>query len=393
MPDPIRVAVLRDFLQEEWPSMDIVGEAIVKSLQDGHADEVQATAIVPKFRFRLSRLPFAAKRFSGPAFNVDRLINRFVDYPAQLSRPVRRRSFDLFHLVDHSYAQLVHDLPPNRTVVTCHDLDTFRCLFEPDREPRPAWFRAMTRRTLEGLKKAAMIACVSQTTHNALQESGLFDARRLRVVPNGIAETYSPDDDPEATEEIIGLIGPKHAETVELLHVGTNIARKRIDVLLNVFAEIRRRRPEARLIKVGGAFQGEHARQVETLGIGDAIVATKRLETRELAAIYRRADLVLVPSEAEGFGLPLAEALACGATVLASDIPVLREVGGSAVVYRPVGDVPAWTRTALELLDDRRLRNDSFRLRRQAGLSQAARFQWSAHAAKLVEIYRRVLGR
>ena len=64
---------------------------------------------------------------------------------------------------------------------------------------------------------------------------------------------------------------------------------------------------------------------------------------RTLAAVYRRAALVLQPSEAEGFGLPVAEALACGTPVLASDLAVLREVGGEAAVYRAVGDVPAWS--------------------------------------------------
>jgi len=57
-----------------------------------------------------------------------------------------RAGLDLFHLVDQSYSQLVHELPAHRTVVTCHDLDTFRSVFEPDKEPRSMVFRAMSRR-------------------------------------------------------------------------------------------------------------------------------------------------------------------------------------------------------------------------------------------------------
>ncbi len=73
-----------------------------------------------------------------------------------------------------------------------------------------------------------------------------------------------------------------------------------------------------------------------------------------LAAVYRRAALAFQPSDAEGFGLPVAEALACGTPVLASDIPVLREVGGAAASYAPVGDADAWSEAALALLDPTR---------------------------------------
>ena len=60
----------------------------------------------------------------------------------------------------------------------------------------------------------------------------------------------------------------------------------------------------------------------------------------------------LLPSEAEGFGLPVVEALACGTRVLASDLPVLREVGGDAVNYAAVGSLPVWRDEAIRLLGD-----------------------------------------
>ena len=69
--------------------------------------------------------------------------------------------FEVFHLVDHSYSQLLHGLPAGRTLVTCHDLDTFRSVLQPHDEPRPAPFRWMTQRILSGLRLAAHIACDS----------------------------------------------------------------------------------------------------------------------------------------------------------------------------------------------------------------------------------------
>jgi glycosyltransferase involved in cell wall biosynthesis len=114
---------------------------------------------------------------------------------------------------------------------------------------------------------------------------------------------------------------------------------------------------------------------------------------RPLAALYRRAALVLQPSEAEGFGLPLAEAMACGAPLLVSDLPVLREVAGEAAAYRPVGDVPAWIGAALALLDERARRPDLALARRDAGLARSASFRWEAHAGRLAALYRDVADR
>ena len=143
----------------------------------------------------------------------------------------------------------------------------------------------------------------------------------------------------------------------DLLHVGSTIPRKRIDLLLEIFAAMRRAYPGARLIKAGGGLRPEQTRQAEALGVADAIVTLPFFVPSErgiLAAVYRRAALVLQPSDAEGFGLPVAEALACGATVLASDLPALREVGGDAAAYCPVGDIDAWTTAAAALLQAQR---------------------------------------
>ena len=116
-------------------------------------------------------------------------------------------------------------------------------------------------------------------------------------------------------------------------------------------------------------------------------------DRRPLAALYRRAALVLQPSEAEGFGLPLAEAMACGAPLLASDLPVLREVAGDVAAYRPVGDVPAWVDAALAPARRPARRPDLARPRREAGLARSAAFRWEAHADRLVGLYREVAGR
>lgn len=397
-PRRARVAVLCDYPEEHWPSMDLTAEMVLSHLASGHSAEFSASRVCPPFRHRLSRLPVLGRR--GAARNADRLLNRMVDYPRALGRISRRGEYDLFHLVDHSYSQLLHILPPGRAVVTCHDLDTFRCLLEPDAEPRPRWFLAMARRILDGLRKAAAVACDSAATRDGLLAHGIISADRLHVVHLGTHPECSPFADPPADAEAARLLGPADPSAPpDLLHVGSNIPRKRVDVLLSVFACVLRSTPGARLVKVGGAFPPELQRLAHDLGVADSVVTLPFFSPQSsrdrsiLAAVYRRASLVLQPSEAEGFGLPAAEALACGTPLLVSDIPVLREVAGDAAVYRTVGDVPSWTEAAVSLLDERRRSDPSYLSRRASGLDRARLYSWTAHADRLSSIYRDVLSR
>ncbi|MFO0951449.1 MAG: glycosyltransferase [Isosphaeraceae bacterium] len=369
--------------------MDLTAAMTLDRLNAEHAGEVVAERVCPPFLRRASRLPVVGRK--GAANNIDRLMNRLHDYPRYLRGVVRSGRFDLYHLADHSYSQLLHVIPRGRGVVTCHDLDTFRCLFDPEREPRPRWFRAMARHILNGLTKAAGVACNSAVTRDELIEREIVVPCRAVVVPMGTHPECSPRPDPAADAEAARLLGPP-GETVEILHVGSNIPRKRIDVLLKVFAEARKTEPDARLIKVGGAFPPHLAQLARELGVADAVVALPFLTPATLAAVYRRATLVLLPSESEGFGLPAAEALACGAILLASDIPALREVAAPAAELLPVGDVAEWSAVTRMFLSTLHGRPDALSGRREVGLSRARRYTWSAHAEALVTLYRDVLG-
>ena len=289
-------------------------------------------------------------------------------------------------------------LPPGRAVVTCHDLDTFRCLLEPDKEPRPAWFCSLIKRTLKGLQNAAAVACDSEATREAILRHGLLPEEKLRVVYLAVHPECSPVADPQTDARAESWLGPaKATEEQNLLHVGSNIPRKRIDVLLNVFAHVIKAVPGARLLKVGGRFTPEQGRLAESLGIAEKITflpyfsPTLPQDRSALAAVYRRAALVLQPSDAEGFGLPVAEAMACGTPVLASDLPVLREVGGDAAEYRPVGAISEWAEAAIALLDERRSQPEAWQRRCRRAVDRAVRFSWTTHVSALVEMYRDVL--
>src|SRR5439155_3707275 len=215
--------------------------------------------------------------------------NRLWDYPRWLE--TQRDRFDLFHVVDHSYAQLVHHLPADRTVVTCHDLDAFRSLLDHVREKRSFAFRAMTKRILGGLQKAARITCPSVATKDEILAHGLVDPERISVISNGVHPSCSPKPDPVADREAARLLGGCGPH--DMLHVGTTVPRKRIDVLLETLADVRRQISDARLIRVGGHFTADQAALARRLRITDSIVVLPRLERSVLASVYRHAGLSL----------------------------------------------------------------------------------------------------
>lgn len=374
--DPVmKLAVLPDYLEERWASMDLVAEMLLAGLA-AHPD-IAFERVLPPFARRATRIPILkSTRFSQ---NLDRLLNRMRDYPGYVQ--ARRGDFDCFHVVDHSYSQLVHVLPANRTGVFCHDLDTFQCVLHPEREPRPKWFRNMASRILDGFRQAAVVFHTTDVVRQQIVEERLVDASRLVKAPLGVAAEFRPDSTPESLPAEIRQrlrAGPM------LLHVGSCIPRKRIDVLLDVFARVRTKIAGAWLVQAGGEWSNDQIRQIQDLRIADGVVPAGRGLSRALIAeLYRSAAIVLMPSSVEGFGLPVAEALACGAIVLASDIPVFREVGGDAVDYAPLADVEAWNDTIQKIIGAPERAPD-----RDVRLGRAKLFTWERHVATIAGAYR-----
>jgi glycosyltransferase involved in cell wall biosynthesis len=368
--------------------MDLVGEMLCAELAARHSTRLEVTRIRPAFVRRLSR-PWGERgvraRFAEACFNLDRALNRFFDYPRALRR--LRGGSDVFHIVDHSYAHLVHELAGARTVVTCHDLDAFRCLLAVGAERRSLPFRMMARRTLAGMRKAARVCCPSAATRDALVANALVSPERLVVVPNGVHPAFSPHPDEGADGAAAHLLGAAGPGVIEVLHVGSTIPRKRIDLLLRIVAAARDKFPNLRLVKAGGALDADQQRLAQALGLKDSIVTMPSVEPAVLAALYRRAALLLLPSEAEGFGLPLVEALACSTPVIASDIPVLREIGGEAAVYCALADVPAWNRALAAMLCERAANTERWAARRAAAVRHAARFSWATYADRCTALY------
>ena len=376
---PMRLAALCDFAEEHWPSMDLCAAMLLEQAHSQTQHDIEATRVCPTFRRRLGRLPGIGRGFW--AQNGDRFLNRHWDFP----RHVRRLNdaYDAFHICDHSYSQLAHALPGERTGIFCHDVDAFRCLTEPECERRPRWFRWMMRRVLAGLRKAAVVFHTTEEVKREILRFGLVDRRKLVHAPLGLAPEFSanPPTDP-AAERVFEALGGRPF----LLHVGSCIPRKRIDFLLRVFIALRGRFSDLRLVKVGGTWSAEYLACIERHRLGPAIHHLDGVARATLAALYHKTNLLMIPSESEGFGLPAIEGLACGAPVLVSDLPVFREVGGAALLYAPPLDLEAWRDTAARVLAGSPL-VPPLETRR----SRARKFSWQEHARIIFDAYRELI--
>ena len=381
----LRVGVICDLREEGWHSMDLIADMLLETLAGVAGSNIRATGLCPRMVPRWTRLPVVG---GGKSARLgDRLTGRLWDYPRWLAP--RADEFDVFHIVDHSYAHLVRVLPAERTIVTCHDLDAIQAAL-PGGRARFTPASALASRILDGLGRAGHIACVSDATRDELLATGRVKPEHLSVVSLGVHPTCSVGPAPKWDDEIDRRLGPRG---LEILHVGSTIPRKRIDVLLNIVAGVRKAVHGVRLVHVGGSFTPEQRALASTLGITDAIIELPFLGRALLAALYRRASVVVLPSDREGFGLPVIEAMACGTPVVASALPALREAGGIAAIYCAPGDVKQWVDALTSLLRQRESDPAAWAARRTAGIVAASRFNWNTYAMAMTELYLRTGGR
>ena len=200
----------------------------------------------------------------------------------------RSRDYDLFHIIDHSYAHLATRLPAGRSVVSCHDLDAFRGVL-------PGTRRGVARRTGAGPAAAGGNALgaedpVRERRHAQRAGVGGVDTRRTRA---GRATRRASGVQPpiRACRGSRRGLAPRPADgdRVELLHVGSTIPRKRIDVLLHVVAALRWTRSGLRLIRSGGPFTTSQRRLAGSLGLdGHVAVLPFRHATRAVRDLSTR---------------------------------------------------------------------------------------------------------
>ena len=328
---------------------------------------------------RPPRLPTGLWRFGRRlGFDVARFLETYpVTWP-DVGRAV-------VHLTQRSHATLLLRRTRRPVVVTVHDIIHYQYRHDPAmhiyRHPIQRWFDMAA---IQALRRAAAILASSDYTRRALIQEVGVPADRVHTIYLGVdREQFRPSAVPQAFNERYGL----SPQVPYVLHISTDEPRKNLPALIQAFAAVRLRHPDAMLLKIGWPlYPGERERslaELGELGLRDAVIFVDDLPDGDLVYFYNVARLLALPSRAEGFGLPVLEAMACGLPVVCSNAASLPEVAGDAAWLVDPDDVPGLAAAICSLLDDPALVGRMG----QAGLARAAAFSWARTARQTVEVY------
>jgi glycosyltransferase involved in cell wall biosynthesis len=293
---------------------------------------------------------------------------------------VRQNRLALFHGTNYN-VPLWQRCP---TVVTVHDLSL---LLHADTH-REDLVRRARRRLPTMTRIAAHVITDSESVRTEIREHLGVPAEKITAVPLAPRRAFRPVPEREAQAALRRL----GAEDEFILFVGTVEPRKNLMTLVRAFDELLRTtdlRPQLIVAGQRGWLTDELFTFVEQSSVKERILFTGYVTDEDLAALYSLCRVAVYPSLYEGFGLPPLEAMACGAPVIASRIPVITETAaGAARLIKPT-DAGELTAALVELLTD----EGAHRELQSAGLRRAAEYTWERTAEKTLEVYREVLGR
>lgn len=265
-------------------------------------------------------------------------------------------------------------------IVTIHDLWLAR---HPEYSRKLLGQAGSSRRARATALRARKVVTVSEFSAREIEE--LYDIPREHVVVihNGVSEDFYPEHNDQHVAELRRRWAIPTAGFI--LFVGGADPRKNHRVFLQAVAQLRSQLGERVMVLVGDAEhpEGSYRATAQALGLEQHVRYTGRLDRADLRRLYSCADLFVFPSRYEGFGMPVLEAMACGAPTITSSTSSLPEVAGDAALLVDPDDVEALGRAMVTLLSDLDLRQT---LRRR-GFERARLFTWQDAAARTSALY------
>jgi len=296
----------------------------------------------------------------------DTRVRKVVTQQAMLPRLARERGFELVHGLSN--------LGPVRISVPLV-LTVYDVIFLRQRTMSAVSRLSIGAVVRAAAPRAAAIVTMSDASRAEIVEDLHVDPGRVFVIP-APGRPPGPASDPAALAARLGL-GPGRRV---VLNVGAKRAHKNQALLVAAMARL-----PADVVLVLAGHDGGEAGALRSLAAAspasERIVQLDYVADDELEALYALADCVALPTRAEGYGLPVLEAMQRGTPVACSDLPVLREIGRAAPVYFDPDDAASAAAAIERVLADPALA--------ARGRERAAQFSWPRAAERHLEIYAR----
>jgi alpha-1,3-rhamnosyl/mannosyltransferase len=263
------------------------------------------------------------------------------------------------------------------TVLTFYDLIPLQ---HPETVSRRA--RLLFQLTMSmALSTAGGVVCISEAARRDLLARFKLPPERVVTTPLAADPAFRP----QRPEEIARVRAAYRLPEEMVLFVGINKPHKNLLRLVEAFGRLLAQGGSASLVLAGPWDERypEARAAVEALGAGDRVRLLGPVADADLPALYAAATVFVLPSQYEGFGLPVLEAMACGVPVICSQAAGLLEVAGDAALTFPAGDEAALA-AALHSLSQNSAQADHLRER---GLARAAIFSWTQAAAQTLAVY------
>jgi glycosyltransferase involved in cell wall biosynthesis len=270
-------------------------------------------------------------------------------------------------------------LPPTRArrkIVTVHDLSYVRV---PECFPAPL-LNYLNRAVPPSVARADLILADAASTQRDLIDVYRVPREKIEVLYSGVDANFCPNVPNDAKERVRAITNGKPY----LLAIGTLQPRKNYVRLIEAFAKIVNSQlsiANLQLVIAGGRgwMYDDVFAAVERFNVRDRVLFPSFVPDEDLPALYALASLLVFPSLYEGFGLPIAEAMACGTPVVTSNASSLPEVAGDAALYFDPRDTDAMADALRRALTDDALRVEL----RAKGFAQAKKFSWEKAAGEL----------
>lgn len=227
------------------------------------------------------------------------------------------------------------------------------------------------------IHRSRHIIAVSETTKRATLRHFRIRPDKVSVIHNGV---ITPPEGGGVVLRNINVVEPY------ILAVGNHYPHKNLATLIRAFGAVYRARPDASLVLAGrvDAFTKNLQQEARSVGLPESAIRFVDLPTDEtIGALYRHAALLAYPSKIEGFGLPPLEAMLCGTPVMASDIPVLRELLGEAAKFVDPDAEEDMVQVMMDALDH----PEDLAGMVARGRQQAAKYRWEDTAKQTLEAY------